>query len=63
MYIFLVKKFFVFYTDRCICQIAENQTWKSTSNAAMDFSKGSETLCCCTVTSKVVVGKAKPGSS
>lgn len=63
MCIILVQEDFVFYTDRYIYQTAENQTWKSTSNIAMDFTKGSGTLCCCTITSKVVIGKAKSGSS
>lgn len=60
---FWLRNFFVFYTDRYICQTAENQTWKSTSDVAMDFTKGFETLCFCSITSKVVLGKAKLGSS
>lgn len=36
-YIFLLRKFFVFYADRYMCQIAENQAWKSISNAAMEI--------------------------
>lgn len=59
---FWLRKSYVFCTDRYICQTAENQTWKSTFDVAVDFTKGSGTLCCCTITSKVVVGEAKPDS-
>lgn len=52
----------MFCTDRYICQTAENQTGKSISDVAVDFTKGFGTLCYCTITLKVVLGQARLGS-
>lgn len=39
IFFFFLRKFLTFYTYSKVCQVAEDQTWKTISSVAMDFTK------------------------